>query len=127
MNEKDKSEQNRIAALTRVARVGGHKIAAPARAGFLAKFETRHECSLCGVVVIDQTLPPPERAAAAAAAKSAHFRRMALRQSRRRHLLSELKEAMKDNDEALRELLREVTLEVILELMSEAETVERAC
>lgn len=118
--DKLKSEQGRIAALTRVARVGGRKISAPARAGFLAKFDTRHECALCGVIEIDQTLPLAEQAAAAAAAKSAHFRRMAQQRNKKRGRVDELEAQMAREDEALRELLREVVREVVLEVMSEA-------
>lgn len=71
--------QRQIAALSRVATTPGEEISAPARAAFLAKFKTRHECGLCGVVEIDQSLTPAQRQTAVAAAISAHFRRMALR------------------------------------------------
>lgn len=69
----------RIAALTRAARTDGDEISAPARAAFMKRFETRHECQLCGVVEIDQTLPPIQRQRAIEAAISAHFTRLAMR------------------------------------------------
>lgn len=74
-----RSMHARIAALTRAARTDGSEISAPARRAFLAKFETRHECKLCGVVEIDQALPPAQRERAIAAAMSAHFTRLAVR------------------------------------------------
>lgn len=74
-----RSIQARVAALTRAARTDGSEISAPARKAFMDRFETRHECKLCGVIEIDQTLPPKQRQRAIQAAISAHFVRMARR------------------------------------------------
>jgi hypothetical protein len=68
-----------IAALTRVAREGGSKISQPAREAFLDGFKTRHECELCGVIEINQSLPAAERDKASAAALRVHFSRLAQR------------------------------------------------
>jgi hypothetical protein len=85
------------AALTRVARTGGAKVSAPARAKFLANFETEHRCRLCGVVKVDQSLPPEERAKAALAARRAHMTRMRLWAIRARRLADA---AIADADQA---------------------------
>lgn len=74
-----RSMHARIAALTRAARTDGREISAPARSAFMKRFETRHECKLCGVVEIDQTLPPAQCARAVQAAITAHFTRLAAR------------------------------------------------
>lgn len=66
-----------IAALTRAAQTDGREISAPARKAFLEKFETEHECTYCGKVTIDQSLPAEQRARAVRAAISLHFRRLA--------------------------------------------------
>lgn len=74
-----RSIQARVAALTRAARTDGSEISAPARKAFMDRFEVRHECKLCGVIEIDQTLPPRQRQRAVQAAITAHFTRLARR------------------------------------------------
>lgn len=74
-----RSMHARIAALTRAARTDGREISAPARAAFMAKFETGHECKLCPKVEIDPDLPPDQKQRAIEALISAHFTRMASR------------------------------------------------
>jgi hypothetical protein len=71
-----------LAALTRAARTDGREISAPARTAFMKRFETRHECKLCGIVEINQSLPADQRARAVRAAIRVHF--IKLQQSRRR-------------------------------------------
>ena len=92
-----RSMHARIAALTRSARTDGREISAPARAAFLQKFETRHECKLCGTVEIDQSLPPAQRQRAVEAAIRAHFTRLAMRpriaRARARRLYVDAKKA----------------------------------
>ena len=76
----ERSENARIAALTRSAREpSGTAMTAKARSAFWDSFETAHTgCrSGCPDVVIDQSLPAGERTRQAAAARAAHFSRIA--------------------------------------------------
>ncbi len=66
----------RIGGLTRVANEGGAKVSAPARAGFMAKFERE--------VDPDGVLAPEERARRADAARRAHMARLALKSAKAR-------------------------------------------
>lgn len=91
-----------IAALTRAARTDGRAISAPARAAFLERFETRHECRHCGVIQIDQSLPPEQRARAARAAMSAHFRRLAAASKLARYTAARIEAQADQVDEQLR-------------------------
>lgn len=98
----------RIAALTRAATMDGSEISAPARAAFMERFKTRHECKLCGVVEIDQTLPPKQRARAVQAAITAHFTRLAARpriaRMRARQLYRSAQQAEAELDQELADL-----------------------
>lgn len=74
----ERSENARIAALTRSAREpSGTAMTAKARQTFWDSFETGHECARCAPVVIDQTLPAAERRRQAAAARTVHYSRIA--------------------------------------------------
>lgn len=98
----------RIAALTRAATTDGGEISAPARAAFMKRFETRHECKLCGVIEIDQSLPPRQKQRAVEAAIRAHFTRLAARprvaRARARRLYVTAKEAETQLAEELADL-----------------------
>jgi hypothetical protein len=102
------SEQATIAALSRSAKTPGDEISAPARSAFLDSFHTRHECELCGVVEIDQSLPKAKRKKMADAALSAHMRRIA-RKSRIARQVSREQEALgKELAQRLRDELAEI-------------------
>lgn len=74
----ERSENARIAALTRSAREpSGTAMTAPARQAFWDSFLNGHECSVCKWVAIDTTLPDAERKRMAAALRTAHFSRIA--------------------------------------------------
>lgn len=74
-------------------RLGAHRIHAlgrtntgPARAAMLSRFETIHECSLCGRVEVDPdgTLAPDVRRRRAEHAISEHFTRMGMARAKKK-------------------------------------------
>lgn len=75
-----------IAALARSATEDGAGRLAAANETYRASFRIRHQCSLCTLIEIDQTLPAAEIERRGAALYKLHMRRLALRrdQARRR-------------------------------------------
>jgi hypothetical protein len=73
----------RLGGLTKLLRYGTDGLP-EARQRFIANFATRHECRLCGVVTIDQTLPAAEREDRIDATIRAHFHRMGVAGARAR-------------------------------------------
>lgn len=76
-----RSQHARLAALSKSAQSpSGAATTERARRVFLESFDTRHECRLCGVVEIDQSLPEKERKRMSTAAYKAHQTRVSHRQ-----------------------------------------------
>lgn len=74
----ERSENARIAALTRSAREpSGTAMTATARQAFWDSFLHGHECKVCKPIAIDQDLPAADRERMAAALRTAHFSRIA--------------------------------------------------
>lgn len=78
-----------IAALSRSATESGRDRLAAANAAYRASFNVRHECNVCKLIEIDQTLPAEEVARRGEAAYRLHMRRLALRRDRSKRLAAE--------------------------------------
>ena len=91
-----RSELNRAAAFTRVAREGGAAVSAPARAAFLQSFVDE--------VDPDRVLEPDERQRRVKAAMRAHFSKMAAKGAASRKLSRAERDRLKAEAEQLRYL-----------------------
>ena len=92
-----------IAALSRSTRESGKDRLAQANATYRASFNVRHECNVCKLIEIDQTLPAEEIARRGEAAYKLHMRRLALRRDRSRRIADEhLAEAEAADEELAR-------------------------
>jgi hypothetical protein len=78
----ERSTIARIAALTRSAKSSGAERMEAAQAAYRKSFTVRHECNLCGLVEIDQSLPAEEIGRRAQAAFRAHMQRLAYHRGR---------------------------------------------
>jgi hypothetical protein len=78
-----------IAALARSATESGAERLASANEAYRASFRVRHECSMCKLVEIDQTLPADEIERRGKALYRLHMRRLALRRDQNRRAAAE--------------------------------------
>lgn len=78
-----------IAALSRSASESGRDRLAAANTAYRASFNVRHECNVCKLIEIDQTLPADEIARRGEAVYKLHMRRLALRRDRSRRIADE--------------------------------------
>lgn len=78
-----------IAALSRSTRESGKDRLAAANAAYRASFNVRHECNVCKLSEIDQSLSAEEIARRGEALYRLHMRRLALRRDRSRRLAAE--------------------------------------
>ncbi len=88
-NPEERRQIATIAALSRSARESGADRLAAANNGYRASFNVRHECVLCDLIEIDQTLPEEEIVRRGEALYRLHMRRLALRRDRSRRLAAE--------------------------------------
>jgi len=89
-NAEDRRAIASIAALARSSRTTGASMLEAANARKRDQFNVRHECAMCGVMEIDQTLPPEEINRRGYAAYRLHMRRLALLRDRNRRKAAEL-------------------------------------
>jgi hypothetical protein len=92
-NPAERSAIASIAALSRSARESGSDRLAAANATYRASFNVSHQCNLCKLIEIDQSLPAEEIARRGEAAYRLHMRRLALKRDRSRRLAAELEAA----------------------------------
>lgn len=75
-----RSTHARIAALARVAKEpSGAAMLKAANKAFEESFKLGHQCKVCPLIEIDQSLPEKERARMAGAARTLHYKRISLR------------------------------------------------
>ncbi len=79
-----------IPALRRAARESGAERLEEANRTYRASFDRGHECALCKLIEIDQTLPSDEIARRGEALYKMHMRRMALKRTRGQRAAAEL-------------------------------------
>lgn len=90
-----------IAALSRSANESGRDRLAAANDAYRASFNVRHECNVCKLIEVDQTLPADEIARRGEAVYRLHMRRLALRRDRSKRLAAEHLAAAEAADEEM--------------------------
>ncbi len=89
-NPRERSQIARIAALSRSATESGKDRLAAANTAYRDSFKVSHECNLCKLVEIDQTLPAEEIARRGEALYKRHMQALALKRDRNRRIAAEL-------------------------------------
>ena len=89
-NASERSQIARIAALSRSAIQSGKDRLAAANAAYRDSFNVSHECNVCKLVEIDQTLPADEIARRGDALYRRHMLALARKRDRNRRIAEEL-------------------------------------